>query len=181
MWANRRPIPTRTAACSRTLPLASDAVAFLLPVVTEHTQFCVAGIGINLCLGTQRKGSRASIWHRLERPNRHCFSCTNGRARKNNLSAVRIFGRIGISCVFWDKKEEGRNLYFCFVVCHMGPTQRQNLASKAPKHCVCKAMSNFTSHSNIWKRSRGKYPAGHPVEYGRPQKSTCRTHGDATC
>ena len=31
------PHPARAAASSRTLPLASDAVAFLLPVVTEHT------------------------------------------------------------------------------------------------------------------------------------------------
>ena len=45
---------TRTAGCARVLPLASDAVAFHLPVITGHTQFCVAGIGISLFSGTPR-------------------------------------------------------------------------------------------------------------------------------
>ena len=47
-FSRRWPAPDGTLACSRALPLASDAAAFLLPVVTEHTQFCVAGIVINL-------------------------------------------------------------------------------------------------------------------------------------
>ena len=45
-----------TAVSSRALTLASDA--FLLPVVVElneHTQFCVAGIGINLFSGTSNR------------------------------------------------------------------------------------------------------------------------------
>ena len=41
-FSRRRPLLTQTAACSRTLQLGSDAVAFRLLVVAEHTQFCVA-------------------------------------------------------------------------------------------------------------------------------------------
>ena len=78
------------------LPLASDAVAFILLVVVEHTQFCVAGIGINFFSGMPRKGSRTSIRLQLERPNfvfsRNAdliaFAQTSPRA-KNNLREVR--------------------------------------------------------------------------------------------
>ena len=54
-FSRRRPLPSPTAACSRALPLASNAVAFLLSVVTEHTKFCDAGIGSFPFSGTPRK------------------------------------------------------------------------------------------------------------------------------
>ena len=60
-FSRGQPPPTRTAACSCALPLASDAVACFLLVVTEHTQFCVAGIGINLFFGTPREGQERGI------------------------------------------------------------------------------------------------------------------------
>ena len=45
-------IPSQPAVCSRAVPLASEAVAFMLPVVTGHRQFWGSGIGIFPFSGT---------------------------------------------------------------------------------------------------------------------------------
>ena len=65
-FSRRRPLPTRTAACSRTLPLAGDAVAF----------FCLSSPGTrnsssrefesSLSLARHENESSASIRHHLE-------------------------------------------------------------------------------------------------------------------
>ena len=54
----KRPLPTRTAACLRALPLASDGVAFILPVGTEQTQICVFDV---LRCESEARGSRRDM------------------------------------------------------------------------------------------------------------------------
>ena len=104
------------------LPLASDAIAFLLPVATERTQFCVAGVEINLFLARHEKGQErafGTIWNArasscLVIPTKlylHKQACARGKNRvsdPNVLPPVSIFGRDGISRVSY----RNSNLYF---------------------------------------------------------------------
>ena len=68
-FSRRRPLLTPTDACSRTLPLASDAVAVLLPMIPGHTQCGNSGIGIFPFSRLPRYGSSMSARQHLERPN----------------------------------------------------------------------------------------------------------------
>ena len=130
-WRGRLP-PNRTAACSRTLPLASDVVAFLLAVVIEHTQFRVAGTEINLFSGTPRKASRASIRHLLERSNvvlvpkfRPCYLDKHARAQQTTFALCVFPGVLDFARLFL-------NLYFHFVV-----SLRPGFLSLLLYLCVC--------------------------------------------
>ena len=71
-FSRRRPLSTRTAACSRTMPLASDAVAF----------FCLSS------LGTRNLGTRALEYVlSLEWPS--CWTLT--RRRRHAFRLTRLF------------------------------------------------------------------------------------------
>ena len=85
--SRRRPLPIRTAHCRWRLSRR------FLPVVTEHTQFCVAGTGSLPFSGT-KMGPRASIRQHLERPNIVLSGVPDmlilhkqARAKKKNLRA----------------------------------------------------------------------------------------------
>ena len=118
LW-RRRPPPTRAASCSRALPLASDAVAFFLPVITTHTQFWDSGIGIFPFSGEPRNRGQerafGTIWNArksscLVIPTLLCLH-TQARALKTTFACgptfslglyfpvCLYFGRLFLECV----------------------------------------------------------------------------------
>ena len=61
-FSRGRPLPSRAAACSRTLTLASDAVATHLPVVTEHKHNSASrSLESNSFSSTPRKGQERAF------------------------------------------------------------------------------------------------------------------------
>ena len=124
-FSRGRPPPTRAAACSRTLPLAINTVVFLLPVVTEHRQFCVAGIGICPSSARHENGQeRAFSTIRNARNSGLVVLAQISTRTQNNLrvfgpnvsTAVCIFGRVRTSCVYC-KCVFVCFVYFCFSFC----------------------------------------------------------------
>ena len=79
-FSRRRPPVTHAAACSRSLPVASDAVAFLMPVVAERTHFCVAGMGI------------AFFWHATKMDQERAFGTIwNARASSSLVILTLLY------------------------------------------------------------------------------------------